>query len=95
MTNIELLLRLVIMLLSLFSVGFFASMEAAFSMVDVLALTHLSSVATHQHLAGRALRLIQSREELLSTILIGTNLSIVIFTVSGTSIAQSVQMFGA
>jgi len=74
-------------------VGFFASMEAAFSTVDKLALTHLAT--KNEGNAKDALGLASTRERLLGTILMGTNFAVVLFTVLGTSLALDFEPFGA
>ena len=74
-------------------VGFFASMEAAFSTVDKLALTHLATKNLSQ--AKSALGLAATKERLLGTILMGTNFAIVLFTVLGTSLMLDYNPFGA
>ena len=73
-------------------VGFFASMEAAFSTVDKLALTHLAT--KNQGDAKNALGLATTKERLLGTILMGTNFAIVLFTVLGTSLMLDYNPFG-
>ena len=78
--------------LSLYMVGFFASMEAAFGTVDKLALTHLAT--KNQGNAKNALGLAATKERLLGTILMGTNFAIVLFTVLGTSLMLNFNPFG-
>ena len=88
----DIAIRVVLLGLSLLMVGFFASMEAAFSAVDRLALSHL---ATKQNRgAAAALDLTQNREQLLTTILLGTNISVVLFTVTSTSLSLEFNPFG-
>ena len=90
--NIVTIAKLTGLCLSLYMVGFFASMEAAFTTVDRLALTHLAT--KNQGNAKNALGLATTRERLLGTILMGTNFSIVFFTVVGTSLMLDYSPFG-
>jgi CBS domain containing-hemolysin-like protein len=84
--------RLVLAAFSLWLVTFFASMEAAFSAADRLALSHLShQKKKHSELA---FSLSEDREQLLATILMGTNLAVVLFTVNTTSLAIEFSPFG-
>jgi CBS domain containing-hemolysin-like protein len=87
------IIRLGLLMFSLYLVSFFASMEASFSAVDRLALSHLAS--RKQEDATEALGLSEDREQLLATILLGTNLSVVLFTVTSTSLALEFAPFGA
>lgn len=86
-------IRAALLLFSLYLVSFFASMEASFSAVDRLALSHLAS--RKQDDAAEALGLSEDKEQLLATILLGTNLSVVLFTVTSTSLALELAPFGA
>ena len=87
------IVRIGLLLFSLYLVSFFASMEASFSAVDRLALSHLA--ARKQEDATEALGLSEDKEQLLATILLGTNLSVVLFTVTSTSLALEFAPFGA
>lgn len=90
---LEVGIKLVLMAVSLYMIHFFASMEAAFTAVDQLALTHLAR--TRGGKAKTALDLTEMKEQLLGTIVIGTNLAVVFFTVVGTSVALDTTPFGA
>lgn len=90
--NIVTIAKLAGLCLSLYMVGFFASMEAAFGTVDKLALTHLAT--KNQGNAKNALGLAATKERLLGTILMGTNFAIVLFTVLGTSLMLDFKPFG-
>lgn len=90
--SIVIFAKLLGLCLSLYMVGFFASMEAAFSTVDKLALTHLAT--KNQCDAKNALGLCATKERLLGTILMGTNFSVVLFTVLGTSLMLDYNPFG-
>lgn len=92
MITIEITIKFLAMCFSLYLVGFFASMEAAFSTVDKLALTHLAT--RDEGTARHALGLAATRERLLGTILMGTNFAVVSFTVLGTSLMLEYSPFG-
>ena len=87
-----LFIRSLVAIVALLLVTFFASMEAAFSTVDRLALSHLSFQKKDK--AHLAYDLCENREQLLATILMGTNISVVLFTVSSTSLALEYSPFG-
>lgn len=91
--GLELIIKLILMALSLYVIHFFASMEAAYTAVDQLALTHLAR--TRGGKATAALELTELREQLLGTIVIGTNLAVVSFTVVGTSVTLDTMPFGS
>ena len=84
--------RIALLSFSLYLVSYFASMEASFSAVDRLALSHLAS--RKQDEAAEALWLTEDKEQLLAVILLGTNLSVVLFTVTSTSLALELAPFG-
>jgi len=90
--NIVILSKLAGLCLSLYLVGFFASMEAAFSAVDKLALTNLAT--KNQCNANNSSGLATTKERLIGTILMGTNFAVVLFTVLGTSLMLDYRPFG-
>jgi CBS domain containing-hemolysin-like protein len=79
-------------LASFLLIGFFSSSETAIVRLDGLTVRHL----TNQHLKGAMVveRLLRDKQQLLSVLLIGTNISMVLSTVLATVLMRDVQIAG-